>query len=54
MITWFLQGDAGNGGSGLAREGIMGSTAKTQSNMNSASLLNCASNRLAGIGRPNR
>jgi hypothetical protein len=43
-----------NCGSGIARDEAISPTAKPQSNMKRASLLNCASNRLAGIGRPNR
>ncbi|TBN40770.1 hypothetical protein EYC95_19800 [Pseudomonas sp. BGI-2] len=41
-------------GARLAREGVRTGATQSQSNMNSGSLLNCASNRLAGIGRPNR
>ncbi len=39
---------------GACPDEASGFTTKFQSNMNSASLLNCASNRFAGIGRPNR
>ncbi len=41
-------------GRGLAPDEAGGFTADLQSNMNSASLLNCAANRFGGIGRPNK